>query len=262
MPTPHDEHFWNALEKYDEEIISIFRDAEAARPLVETITRHIGPDTVVADLGTGTGNLLPYLKDAKKVYAVDKSENMLAQARQRNYQPNVEFVCADIRELKLPVPAGLIVALNALWPTSLSDYSKLLAGIHRNLVEGGSLILVAMSFEAMLYYTNLHLAWRIECLGESEPDAYRFVTRKHAEIMNNMFGYVQPKPTLLQKYWGKEELCERLDSQGFTVTESVKHMLPWLSYFPQEPEWIRQKTDLWMWRIEARKEARSAPCFD
>ena len=70
MPTPHDEHFWNSLGNYDEEIISIFKDAEAARPLVEAITRHIGPETVVADLGTGTGNLLPYLKGAKKVYAV------------------------------------------------------------------------------------------------------------------------------------------------------------------------------------------------
>lgn len=76
MATPHDEHFWNALENYDEEIISILKDTEAARPLVETITRHIGPETVVADLGAGTRNLLPYLEDAKKVNAVDKLANM------------------------------------------------------------------------------------------------------------------------------------------------------------------------------------------
>lgn len=37
MATPDDERFWNTLENYDEEIISIFTDAEAARPLVETI---------------------------------------------------------------------------------------------------------------------------------------------------------------------------------------------------------------------------------
>lgn len=224
MATPHDEQFWNTLANYDEEIISIFKDAEAARPLVDTITRHIGPDTVVADLGTGTGNLLPYLKGAKKVYAVDKAENMLAQASQQISQPNVEFVCADIRELELPVPADLIVALNALWPASLSDYSKLLAGIQRNLADGGILVLVAMSFEAMLYYTNLHLAWRIETLGESEPDAYRFLTRKHAETMNNMFGFVQVKANLLQKFWIREELCERLESKGFRVSDTGKHV--------------------------------------
>jgi len=257
MATPHDEHFWNTLENYDETITSLFKDAEVARPLVETITRHIGPDTVVADLGTGMGNLLPYLKGAKKVYAVDKSENMLTKARQSNNQPNVEFACADIRELELPVPTDLIVALNALWPASLSDYSKLLAGLHRNLADGGTLILVAMSFEAMLYYTNLHLAWRIESLGESEPDAYRFLTKKHAETMNNMFGYVQVKPKLLQKFWIREELCERLGSNGFLVTEIGKHVLPWATYFPQEPEWVRQQPGLWMWKVEARKEPRS-----
>lgn len=253
MATPHDEHFWNALNNYDEEIISIFKDADAARPLVDAITRHIGPETVVADLGTGTGNLLPYLKGAKKVYAVDKSENMLNQAKEKNKQPNVEFVCTDIRELELPVPADLIVALNALWPTSLSDYSNLLAGLHRNLVDGGSLILVAMSFEAMLYYTNLHLAWRIESLGEPESDAYRFLTKQHAETMNNMFGYVQVKPKLLQKFWIKDELCERLGNHGFSVTEIAKHVLPWASYFPQEPGWIRQQANLWMWLAHAKK---------
>jgi len=259
MATPHDEHFWNSLGNYDEEIISIFKDAEAARPLVEAITRHIGPETVVADLGTGTGNLLPYLKAAKKVYAVDKSENMLAQARAANSQPNVEFVCVDIRELELPAPVDLIVALNALWPTSLSDYSKLLAGIHRNLAARGSLVIMAMSFEAMLYYTNLHLAWRIESLGESEPDAYRFLTKRHAETMNNMFGYVQVKPKLLQKFWVREELSERLESHGFSVTEIAKHVLPWADYFPQEPDWIRQQSNPWMWLVHARKHGASAP---
>jgi ubiquinone/menaquinone biosynthesis C-methylase UbiE len=259
MATPHDEQFWNTLANYDEEIISIFKDAEAARPLVESITRHIGPDTVVADLGTGIGNLLPYLKGAKKVYAVDKAENMLSKARQKSNQPNVEFVCADIRELELPAPVDLVVALNALWPTSLSDYSKLLAGVHRNLANGGSLILVAMSFEAMLYYTNLHLAWRVESLGESEPDAYRFLTKKHAETMNNMFGYVQVKPKLLQKFWIKDELCERLGSHGFSVTEVDKHDLPWASYFPQEPDWIKERSGFWMWQVEAK---RKEPCLD
>jgi hypothetical protein len=77
VPTPDDEQFWNTLGNYDEEIISIFKDAEAARPLADRIWRHVGPDTVVADLGSGTGNLLPYLKGAKKVDAVDKSEDML-----------------------------------------------------------------------------------------------------------------------------------------------------------------------------------------
>lgn len=254
MPTPHDEHFWNALENYDETITSLLKDAEAARPLVETTTRHIGPESVAADLGTGTGNLLPYLKAAKKVYAVDRSANMLSKARAENNQPNVEFVAADIRELSLPTQANLMVALNALWPTSLSDYSKLLTGIHRNLVDSGTLVMVAASFEAMLYSSNLHLAWRIETFGEAEPDAYKILTRRHADTMNNMFGFIQVSPGLLHKFWIKEELCERLESNGFLVTSITKHLLPWATYFPNEPDWIKAKPALWMWLVVATKQ--------
>lgn len=39
---------------------------------------------MVADLGTGTGNLLPYLKVAKKVCAVDKSASLLTQAHEKH----------------------------------------------------------------------------------------------------------------------------------------------------------------------------------
>ena len=154
MATPHDEHFWNSLGNYDEEIISNFKDTEAARPLVERILRHVEPNSVVADLGCGPGKLLPYLTNARKVYAVDRSENMLDQARYACNQPNVQFLSADIRTLVLPEPVDVAIALNSQWPTSLTDYKNLLQGVGRNLKVGGSLVLVAMTFECMLYTPN------------------------------------------------------------------------------------------------------------
>lgn len=137
MPTPHDEHFWNALENYDNgEVISIFKDAEAARPLLETITCHISPNSVVADLGTGPGNLLPYLKDAKKVYAVDKSGNMLTQASERHKLPNVEFVQSGFAELALPEPVDLAIAISSVLPASLTDFNHLMNGIVSQMKPG------------------------------------------------------------------------------------------------------------------------------
>jgi trans-aconitate methyltransferase len=85
---------------------------------VDTITHHISPETVVADLGCGPGNPLPYLKDAKKVYAVDKLGNMLIQARAANSQPNVEFVQAGFADLALPEPVDLAVAVSSMLPAS------------------------------------------------------------------------------------------------------------------------------------------------
>lgn len=257
MATPHDEHFWNSLGNYDEEIISIFKDAEAARPLVETITRHIGPDTVVADLGTGTGNLLPYLKRAKKVYAVDKAENMLAKARQANSQPNVEFVCSGFANLSLPEPLDLAVAVSSLLPASLTDFNSLMGGIVSQMKPGAALVMLLPSFESRLYYSNLQLAWLIEAEGVAEPEAYRRVTAWHAKYMNNMFGYVQGKPDFpIQKFWIADELLERLDSlETLTDIRIERFEKPWGAFFPKEPAWIQTKPPRWMWLVEASKNS-------
>lgn len=255
MPTPHDEHFWNSLENYDEEIISIFRDAEAARPLVEAITRHIDPDTVVADLGTGTGNLLPYLKGAKKVYAVDKSENMLGKAMEKYSQPHVEFVQSSFADLSLPEPVDLAVAVSSVLPASFSDFNRLMAGIVAQMKPGAALMMLLPSFESRLYYSNLRLAWLIEAEGMAEPDAYRQVTALHAKYMNNLFGYIQGKPGFpIQKFWIADELRERLQSLGSLADIRVDRFeKPWAVYFSNEPAWMQTKPPRWMWIVEATK---------
>lgn len=63
---------------------------------------------VVADLGTGTGLLLPFLSAfADRVFAVDQSAAMLRRARRRAEQAglkNVEFVKSRIEELDGRIP--------------------------------------------------------------------------------------------------------------------------------------------------------------
>lgn len=64
---------------------------------------HLAPGgLVLADLGTGTGLMLPVLASfADKVYAVDHSEEMLDHARRRCEEhalDNVEFLCCDLGE--------------------------------------------------------------------------------------------------------------------------------------------------------------------
>lgn len=256
MATPHDEHFWNSLGNYDEEIISIFKEAEAARPLIERILRHVGPDTVVADLGCGPGKLLPYLKDAKKVYAVDKSANMLAQARDACGQANVEFVQAGFGDLALPESVDLAVAVSSVLPASLTDFNRLMAGIVAQMRPGATLVMLLPSFESRLYYSNLRLAWLIEVEGVEEPEAYRRITIMHAKYMNNLFGYIQGKPDFpIQKFWIADELRERLDSLGsLTETSIDRFEKPWRAFFPKEPEWFQAKPARWMWAVETTKQ--------
>jgi ubiquinone/menaquinone biosynthesis C-methylase UbiE/DNA-binding transcriptional ArsR family regulator len=61
-------------------------------------------DLTVADLGCGTGIMLPLLsRFASKVYAVDHSAEMIAKAQRRCEQlgiKNVEYICTDLNGLQ------------------------------------------------------------------------------------------------------------------------------------------------------------------
>ncbi|MBI5900697.1 MAG: class I SAM-dependent methyltransferase [Rhodocyclales bacterium] len=256
MATPHDEHFWNSLGNYDEEIISIFKEAEAARPLIERILRHVGPDTVVADLGCGPGKLLPYLKDAKKVYAVDKSANMLAKARNVCGQANVEFIEASFADLALPELVDLAVAVSSVLPASLTDFNRLMAGIVAQMKLGATLVMLLPSFESQLYYSNLRLAWLIEGERKEESEAYRQITAMHAKYMNNLFGYIQGKTDFpIQKFWIADELSERIGSlNALSDTRIDRFEKPWSAFFPNEQKWIRAKPPCWMWLVTAKRQ--------
>lgn len=254
MATPDDEAFWDQVGDYDKEIISIFKDAKAAEPLISQINSRIGPDTLVADIGTGPGNLLPYLSEARKVYAVDRSLNMLEQARRKPVS-NVEFVQADIRERALPEPVNLLISVSSFLPKSFTDGTRLLEAMAGQLKPGGTLLMLVPSFESRLYHSNLRLAYLIESEGWSEPDAYRQLTAWHARYMNNMFGYIQGKSDRpIQKFWVREEIEERIESiSSLDLRNTVKFEKPWDIYFPREPGWFRSKPPRWMWMLDASR---------
>ncbi|MCP4597184.1 class I SAM-dependent methyltransferase [Neptuniibacter sp.] len=248
-------NFWDQMVDYDKNIISIFKDKDACRPLTKIIKLLVGSDSVIADLGTGTGNLLPYLHQAKQVFAVDKSLNMLEQARKKHFElENVEFIQSSIHEFSAPTKLDLAIAVSSLLPEQFSDFEKAINGILRNLKPGGDCILLLPSFEARLYYTNLQLAYFIEIVGLSESEAYKKVTSYHSKYMNNLFGYIRGQADFpQQKFWIKEELEERLCDQGLEDIELVKFHLPWNVYFDHVEEWYRTKPPMWMWLITAKR---------
>ena len=69
---------------------------------VMLILSDIRPDSVVLDIGCGTGALEPYLLAyaPARVIAVDFAEKMIQAAKEKLDHPSVEFVCADLFDLK------------------------------------------------------------------------------------------------------------------------------------------------------------------
>ncbi len=117
----------------------------AAYPVVRdaverSITRYQPFPSVAADVGCGTGLLLPYLASvASRVYAVDRSPSMLRLARARSCGLPVTLLRQDLRRLALPEPANLITCtfdtLNYL--LSAEDLLLALERFRRNLAAGG-----------------------------------------------------------------------------------------------------------------------------
>jgi ubiquinone/menaquinone biosynthesis C-methylase UbiE len=121
-------------------------ERQKPRELVAAI--GIKPGMTVADVGTGTGYMLPYLSEAvgsggrvlgEDIFAdfLEKAENT---AKQRKLA-NVEFVKGSETDPTLP-ENGVDVAL-ALESYHHWDYpEKMLAALHRELREGGRLVIV------------------------------------------------------------------------------------------------------------------------
>jgi trans-aconitate methyltransferase len=72
--------FWEKdLKDYEKQVISVFN---VENILIEELKKIKNKHKkIVADLGCGVGDAFKYLKEFKKVYAIDFSKNMISKAK-------------------------------------------------------------------------------------------------------------------------------------------------------------------------------------
>ncbi len=103
-------------------------------------------DRITADLGTGTGLLLPLLGGISgKVYAIDHSNEMLSHARQRCSEQqvgNVDFLCADLDALDTVMPEPCDCILMHFVLHQLARPRHVVQTVTRCLKTQGNLVLV------------------------------------------------------------------------------------------------------------------------
>jgi 2-polyprenyl-3-methyl-5-hydroxy-6-metoxy-1,4-benzoquinol methylase len=94
---------------------SMLRDVPRMDTYRAALHELVGPETVVADLGAGTGILTLFAcqAGAKHVYAVDGSQwiDVARQmAAQNGFSPRITFIRGKMEEVQLPEPVDLIVS--------------------------------------------------------------------------------------------------------------------------------------------------------
>lgn len=112
-----------------------------AQTLAWTVAQaQIGPDSVVLDLGSGTGNTSALIPAARQVICVDISQNMTALARPKlAHLARVDFVQADLLEYFVRHPSTQTAYFDAV----ISTYA-----VH-HLTEGEKATLFSRVFAAL-----------------------------------------------------------------------------------------------------------------
>ncbi|MBV9849972.1 MAG: class I SAM-dependent methyltransferase [Armatimonadetes bacterium] len=96
---------------------------------------------VVLDLGCGFGDLAAYCvaQGAARVTATDISTRMLAQARERNALPQIEYVKSAMEDLDFP-PASVDLVVSSLALHYVADYAGLVRKVAGWLTAGGDFV--------------------------------------------------------------------------------------------------------------------------
>ena len=209
-----------------------------------------------ADLGCGTGPLLPRLLDQfGSVVALDFASEMLTQCRERLGEAKaarVRFLNRAMHELDdLAGSLDVALSVNSLVMPDLRVVDKTLRSIFAALKPGGHFLGVVPSIDAihhhslMLWDAYLDQGYSLE---ESEKLVATHMEHHMYDFAFGKFRFGQ----LDQKFWQPEELKYHLVKAGFTNIRMVKLEYPWDDSLAGY-KLLKNHPKTWDWTFEAFK---------
>jgi demethylmenaquinone methyltransferase/2-methoxy-6-polyprenyl-1,4-benzoquinol methylase len=137
--------FGDIVERYDllNDVLSLGLDRWWRRVVARTIARSVAEDTLVLDLGCGTGRLGSLLAGGARVVGIDLSHRMLIEARRRAVRTGRAMPLVQGSAFRLPFTDGMFgAAVSGFVLRNLDDLPAAFAELHRVLAPGARVALV------------------------------------------------------------------------------------------------------------------------
>ena len=113
----------------------------------------IKPGSIVLDVGTGTGVFIPFLRReigrGGRIVALDFAEKMLKRARAKDFNGNINYLCADVTNIPLGDEIFDIIVCYSSFP-HFQDKPEALAEMKRVIKRGGRLLICHTSSRARI----------------------------------------------------------------------------------------------------------------
>jgi SAM-dependent methyltransferase len=225
-----DRHWSRAAARYDDLFLDPFRPG-VENPLLDQILAIADPGLkVAADLGCGTGPLLPHLVDRfERVVALDFAPGMITKARKRlgDLAAKVDFLARPMDELDDYQGAiDVAIAVNSIVMPDVRDIDRTLRSIHASLKPGGMFLGILPAMDAIHYHTMLLYDEALDRgLNVEEAERHAAFQGEH-HYYEFAFGRFEFRG-LRQKFWTPFEAEYRFAKAGFVRVELAKVLYPW-----------------------------------
>jgi SAM-dependent methyltransferase len=216
--------------RYDELFLDPFRPGVES-PLLPALAAIEGADRLtIADLGCGTGPLLPHLVGRfGRVIALDFAPGMITRARKRlgPDAAKVEFRSRQMHDIDdLAGVVDVAVAVNSLVMPDVRVIDRTLAAIRASLTPGGVFYAVLPAMDAIHYHTMLlHDEALRRGLPPEEAERHAAFHAEHHyyDFAFGRFGFLG----LRQKFWQPFEATHRFAKAGFKDVALSQVFYPW-----------------------------------
>jgi SAM-dependent methyltransferase len=249
-----DRQWSRAAPRYDELFLDAFCDGVES-PVLAALEAVPDPGLkTVADLGCGTGPLLPHLVGRfGEVIALDFAPAMLTRARKRlgRAAARVRFLARPMHELDdLAGRLDVAVAVNSVVMPDVRLIDRTLRAVRGAMRPGGVFLGVVPSMDAIHYHTMLLMDRSLD-RGDAPDEAERHAAF-HAEHQFYDFAFGRFEfEGLRQKFWQPFEVRHRLAKAGFTSVELGQLLYPWNDSLPCGDE-LADHPRSWDWSFVAR----------